>query len=403
MSSILSQKIQNVPASPTLVLAAKARELKAEGKDVISLSVGEPDWGTFNAAKSAGHVAIDEEVTKYTPASGLKELRAAIAEQTNGQYGMNFNFENVTVSSGGKFVIYSALNSILNPGDEVIIPAPFWVSYPTMVELAGGVPKIVHTTAENRFKMTADELSSAITPQTRLLMFNSPSNPTGQVYTRRELESIAEVLKKNPQLVVLSDDIYNRLVFNEEGLAPHFLQGDPELKSRLLMVSGASKSFSMTGWRIGWAVGPTELIQAMGRFQSQAAGCASSISQMATLGAIQNADKEFRMALTCLKERMVHSCEEFSRLEKVHLWEPQGAFYLWVDVTSYLGRIFEGQVINKSREFASELLRSESVAVVPGVDFGQEGFIRVSFAIDNKRMSEAVSRIKKFLSEFKST
>lgn len=396
---IISQRIQKVPGSPTLILAAQARELKAQGKDVISLSVGEPDWGTFDAATSAGHMAIDEGMTKYTPASGLKELREAIAKQVNTQYDTDFGFNNVTVSSGGKFVIYSALNSILDPGDEVIVPAPFWVSYPTMVELAGGVPKIVHTTAENRFKMTADDLRAAITPQTRLLIFNSPSNPTGQVYTKSELEAIVEVLRENSHVIVLSDDIYNRLVFEGE-LAPHLLECDPGLKSRLLIVNGASKSFSMTGWRMGWGVGPLELIQAMGRFQSQAAGCASSISQMATLGAIQGADEEFNRTRTRLKQRMVYSCDEFSRIEGFHLYEPGGAFYLWVDVSSHLNRTFRGQVIKGSHDLASELLKSQSVIVVPGADFGQEGFVRVSFVIENKRMSEAVSRIQRFLREF---
>ncbi len=394
---MISKRVRALPESPTLALAAKAKELKSEGKDVISLAVGEPDWGTLESAKVAGKMAIDQNMTKYTPASGMKELREAIAQQASAQYNMNFNFQQVTISSGAKFMIYSALSSILNPGDEALIPTPFWASYPSIVQLAGGLPKFISTTSKNRFKITPQELNKAITPQTKVFMFNSPSNPTGQIYTKRELQALVDILVQHPHIIILSDDIYSRLIFTEDHCAPHFLQIDQGLAPRLIIVNGASKSFAMTGWRMGWALGPLEIIQAMGRFQSQATGCASSISQAATLGALKNSDEEFKRVLVELKDKMAYAVQAFSQIHGLSLEEPEGAFYLWVDIHSYLSPSSKKYTFQDSREFASELLKSQSVVVVPGADFGQEGFIRVSFAVEKQKISQAASRIQAFL------
>ncbi|MEO0335800.1 MAG: pyridoxal phosphate-dependent aminotransferase, partial [Pseudomonadota bacterium] len=340
---MISDKIKNLKGSPTLTLAAKAGELKAAGEDVISLSVGEPDWDTFDSIKSAAKSALDAGKTKYTPVGGTPELRDAIAKQTAADLRLDYDASNVTVSSGGKFVIYSAFQALLNPGDEVLIPSPYWVSYPDMVSLVGGTPKIVTTKAENGFKMTSTELRDAITDKTKIVVLNSPSNPTGEVYSEPELASLGEVLKVNPNIVVLSDDIYNRLVFVEPFLAPHLLHASPELQDRVLAINGISKTYSMTGWRLGWAVGPKEIIGAMTRYQSQTTSCASSISQAAAVSAVLEGQQELRKTLSMLKERRDFVYTELNKITGITATEPQGAFYIWPDISAHLGKSYNGK------------------------------------------------------------
>lgn len=393
---MLSKRVSSLKGSPTLALAAKAKELKAAGKDVISLSVGEPDWDTFDSIKRAGIAAIEGGQTKYTPAGGTIELKTAIASQTSSDLGLEWKPSEVTVSSGGKYVIFSALQSLVDPGDEVIVPAPYWVSYPDMVQLAGGTPVIADAGKETRFKLDADTLKNAISPKTKLLILNSPSNPTGEMYSREELSDLAGVLKANPNVMVLSDDIYNRLVFNDEGLAPHILHVAPELKDRTVIINGVSKTYSMTGWRLGWALGPAELIAAMGRYQSQSTSCASSITQAASVQAIEGAGPELKEALKLLKTRRDFVYNKLSAIEGIEVTEPQGAFYIWPDVSSFFGKSFEGQEIKGSHDFANALLASETVVTVPGKDFGLEGYLRLSYALGESRMQEAIDRLDRF-------
>ncbi|MCB0407350.1 MAG: pyridoxal phosphate-dependent aminotransferase [Bdellovibrionales bacterium] len=393
---MLSQRVKNLKASPTLALAAKAKELKAAGKDVISLSVGEPDWDTFESIKAAGIKAIQEGQTKYTPASGTPELRKAIAIQTEKEVGIKYSESEVTVSTGGKFVIFSALQSTIDPGDEVLIPAPYWVSYPDMVELAGGVPKIVQTSPENRFKMTTKELESCLSSKTKMLIINSPSNPTGEIYSLAELKSIVEVLKKYPRVIVMSDDIYNRLVFTSEGIAPHLLHVEPSFKSRTLIINGVSKTYSMTGWRLGWALGPSEVISAMNRYQSQSASCASSITQAAAFQALTGSQEELSVALKKLKVRRDFVFTELQKVSGFQVTEPQGAFYIWPNISSFFGKSFNGLKINGSKDFANALLEDQMVVTVPGVEFGQDICLRLSYALEESRMQEAIERIQRF-------
>ncbi|MCB0384963.1 MAG: pyridoxal phosphate-dependent aminotransferase, partial [Bdellovibrionales bacterium] len=272
---MLADRVASLKPSPTLALAAKAKELKKQGHDVYSLTVGEPDWDTFEQIKAAGIEAIKSGQTKYAPANGLPELREAICEQTILDLGHHYDADQVTVSAGAKFVLYSALQSLINPGDEVIIPSPYWVSYPTMVELAGGLPVIAACGPETGFKLTANALERTITPKTKMIILNSPSNPTGSVYSMEEWKQIGDVLKKHKQVIVLSDDIYNRLVFDSSDVAPHILQATPDLADRTVVINGVSKTYSMTGWRLGWAVGPKDVIKAMTNLQSQSVSCAS--------------------------------------------------------------------------------------------------------------------------------
>lgn len=397
---MISKRAANLKPSPTLALAAKAKELASQGHDVISLSVGEPDWDTFDCAKTAGIEAINKGFSKYTPSNGIPELRKAIATQASQETGVEFSADDVTVSTGGKFVIFSALQCAIDPGDEVIVPAPYWVSYPVMVELAGGVPVIANCGEASNFKLTPEILEKSISAKTKMLILNSPSNPTGLMYSKDELSGIAEVLKKHPHIYVLSDDIYNRLIFNGE-VAPHILQVAPDLKSRVLVMNGASKTYSMTGWRVGWALGPREWIKAMNNFQSQSVSQAASISQKAALAAIQQGQPELKASLVKLKARRDKGVALMSELPKIKIAPPDGAFYLWPNISAYFGGEFEGKKISNSSDFSAALLTAQNVAVVPGFEFGLEGYIRVSYALGEERMAEAFVRMERFLRSIK--
>lgn len=396
---MLSNRAKNLKPSPTLFLVAKAKELQAQGHPVISLTVGEPDWETFKAAADAGKEAIDKGITKYTPASGTVELRKAIASKTSSECGVEYTFKDITVGSGAKFIIFAALQMICNPGDEIIVNSPYWVSYPTMIELADGVPVIVDCGEEEHFKMTPEKLEKAITPKTKGFLFCSPSNPTGLVYTREELKALAEVLKRHPQVVVISDDMYNRLMFDGSKLAPHILHVAPELKDRVLLVNGGSKAYSMTGWRIGWAAGPAKLINAMADYQSQSTGSPSSISQHAALAAIQHCEQDILNVVELLIGRKKRVMEGFKKVPALRVIEPQGAFYLWVDMTSLYGKTYQGQKIQSSKDFADILLNKFYVATVPGNECGCDGYLRLSFAVSDAHMTEAIQRMASCIAE----
>lgn len=397
---MISKRAQNLKPSPTLALAAKAKELSAQGHDVISLSVGEPDWDTFECAKSAGIKAIQEGFTKYTPSNGIPELRKAIAQQTSNDLKISYTADDVTVSTGGKFIIFSALQCAINPGDEVIIAAPYWVSYPVMVELAGGLPVIAICDESVSFKLTPAILQKHLTAKTKMLILNSPSNPTGMMYSREELAALAQVLRDHPNVVILSDDIYNRLVFSGE-LAPHILHVAPELKPRVLVMNGASKTYSMTGWRVGWALGPTAWIKAMTNYQSQSVSQAASMAQKATLKAIEDGDKELKISMRELVERKNRALELLSKMQGVRATPPDGAFYIWLDIRELLGKIYGATRLVTSSDLSAALLDSQKVAVVPGIEFGLDGFVRLSFALKSDRMVQAIERMRSFVERLK--
>ncbi len=382
--------------SPTLALAAKAKQLKSEGHDVISLTVGEPDWTTYPKAKEAGKKSIDENKTTYTPASGIPDLKKAIAKLVGPQLGREIKDAEVTVGAGAKFIIFAALAAILDPDDEVIIPSPYWVSYPTMVELAGGVAKTVTCGSETDFKLTPAQLESAINTKTKAILLNSPSNPTGAEYTQEELQALAQVLKKNPQIVIISDDIYNQLSFNADGLSPHILNVEPSFFDRTICINGMSKAYAMTGWRIGWAVGPEAVIKAMGSFQSQTTGAPSSISQWASVTAINDCHKEVKEALVVLKDRKDKFLSMIESVPGMSPFSPQGAFYLWVNVEEWLGKTYQSVKLTDTRVIAEQLLEKEKLAVVPGVEFGLEGYLRLSFAASPSDLERATERLKTF-------
>ncbi len=396
---MLSKRAQNLKTSPTLFLVAKAKELQAQGNDVISLTVGEPDWPTYPVAAEAGIAAIKNGVTKYTAAQGTLELRKAIIHRTKEDLNQEYSVQEVTVTSGAKYAIFAALQVLCDVGDEVIIHSPYWVSYPTMAELAGAIPKIVTCTAKDNFKITAETLEKNINDKTKVFLFCSPSNPTGVVYSKEELQNIGSVLLKYPRIHIISDDIYHRLMFDGSKRAPHILDVAPELKARTVLINGASKAYSMTGWRIGWALGPQKIIQALGDYASQSTGAPCSISQAAVLPALMQSEPELIETNKVLKSRLGVAVEAFSAIKEFKIFEPQGAFYLWVDVTAVLGKTYRGQKISSSQDLGKVLLEKLFVATVPGEEFGNPGYLRLSFAIETKRMLEAIARIKTMVSE----
>jgi aspartate aminotransferase len=393
---VLSKKAQALKPSPTLTIAAKAKELQAQGHQVISLSVGEPDWDTPSVIKDAGIQAIQAGQTKYAPSNGTPQLRTAIAHKTKSLLGVEYSPNEVTVSAGAKFILFSALQALVDPGDEVLIPAPYWVSYPTMVELVDGVPVIVPSDELTGFKAHAHQIEKMITPKTKVLLLNSPNNPTGQMYTRQEIEDIVAMLRKHPKLIVISDDIYNQLVFNGEPVAPHILHVAPEMKSRMVLVNGASKTFSMTGWRLGWALGPEPVIKAMSNYQSQTVSCAAPFTQIAAMAGLQKCDEDTVEHVKVLQHRR----DVFvGALNDVPGWRsgyPQGAFYVWADIRGLFGKTWHGTKLNNSSDVAKALLESQFVAVVPGGESGLEGYLRLSFALHERDLLEAVKRIRLF-------
>lgn len=396
---MLSKRAQNLKASPTLALVARAKELTAQGHDMISLTVGEPDWRTFEIPSKAGIEAIEKGITKYTPANGTVELRQAIVEKIKKDLGLQYTAKQVTVASGAKYVLFAALQVLCNPGDEVIIATPYWVSYPTMVELADGVPHIVECGIKENFKITPEKLEKAINSKTKAFLFCSPSNPTGLLYSAQELRALAEVLKRHPNVVIITDDIYNNLVFDGSKAAPHILQACPELQDRTIAVNGGSKAYSMTGWRIGWASGPEKIITAMADYQSQSTGSPSSISQHAALAAIKGCDPDIAEVVRKLKVRCEAGMQELNKVPLFKAAKPDGAFYFWVDISACLGKKFEGTVVASSKDFCNILLEKYYVATVPGIECGSEGFMRLSFAVSEETMKRGIARMADLVSK----
>lgn len=397
----LAKRTQLMKPSPILALAAKANELKAQGKDVISLTVGEPDWAIADHIKEAAIASIQANKSKYTPSNGIIELRKAVAIQTSEQMRVKYEVSEVTVTAGAKMILFAALQALCEPGEEVILIAPYWASYTTMVEIAEAKCKIVTCDVSSNFKILPQQLEKAISSNTKAIILNSPSNPTGLAYTREELEELVKVLRRHPHVVVLSDDIYNRLMFSGESVAPHILHIAPDFKDRILVMSGASKSFAMTGWRIGWACGPKILIDAMTAYQSQSVSCANATAQWASLEAVENGNGTVQKSVENLKERCEFWLKALTQIPNTLAHRPDGAFYIWFDVQKYLGKTYKGRVMASSQDMSLVLLEDYLIAVVPGIEFGLEGYFRFSFAIDHSKATEACTRMAKFFAELR--
>lgn len=390
----LATRLSRIQPSPTLLMTAKAIALKAEGHDVISLSAGEPDFDTPDHIKAGAIEAIHKGKTKYTAVDGTKELKEAIRNKFQTENNLSYNLDEIMVANGGKQVIFNALMATVNTGDEVIIPAPYWVSYPEMTALFGGNPVIIKTQESNGFKLTAEGLDQAITPKTKWLILNSPSNPTGSVYNKDELQGLINVLLQHPHVNIISDDIYEYLIY--EGEFHSIVTLCPGLKDRTLIVNGVSKSYSMTGWRIGYgASGWKELIKGMAILQSQSTTNASSISQAAACVAI-NAEKNFLIDWKkAFKERRDLAHHLLNQIEGLSCLQPAGAFYLYINCEKFIGRQKpNGQVIQTDTDFVYYLLDQAKVATVSGDGFGLSPYFRISYAVSLKRLEEAIQRIK---------
>ncbi|WP_411818745.1 pyridoxal phosphate-dependent aminotransferase [Hyphococcus sp. DH-69] len=391
-----SAALSRVKPSPTMAATQAARDLKAAGRDIISLGAGEPDFDTPEFVKEAAIAAIRDGKTKYTAVDGIAELKQAIAAKFKRDNDLSYETSQITVAPGGKAVLYNALVATLNPGDEVIIPAPYWVSYPDMVLLTGGKPVIVSADADTNFKLTAEALERAITPNTKWFIFNSPSNPTGAAYSREEIKALTDVLLRHPHVWVLSDDMYEHIVYDGfEFTTPS--QVEPSLYDRTLTVNGASKAYAMTGWRIGFAGGPAPLIKAMAKVMSQSTSNPCSISQYASVAAL-NGDQSFLAERNqAFKERRDLVVDMLNDAEGIECATPEGAFYVYPSCAGTIGKKTpEGVVIESDETFTSELLKTEGVAAVFGAAFGLSPFFRVSYAAATEELRDACSRIQRF-------
>ncbi len=391
----ISKMAASVQPSATLAAGAKARQMKAEGIHVYDFSLGEPDFTTPEHICAAAVKAMKDGHTHYTPASGIAELRAAIGRFYQRNYGLQIAAEQVIVSNGAKHSIHNTLAATVGPGDEVVIPAPYWVSYSDLVQMTGASYVLVPTTLESGFKMTPEQLRKAITPRTRLLMLNSPSNPTGTVYTRQELEALADVILQT-NVAVLSDEIYEKLVYGD-ARATCFATLRPGLAERTITISGVSKSYAMTGWRIGWAVGPLPVIKAMGNVQSQETSSPCSISQYAAVSALdgdQECVEKMRREFEARRELV---CRRLAALPGIRCPIPGGAFYAFFDVSAHFGRTLGGRKVTDSATFCQAALESAHVNLVPGSAFGAEGYARLSFAASREQLNGGLDRLEKML------
>ena len=393
--TFISDSLNRIKPSATMVITAKATQLKREGKKVIGLSSGEPDFDTPQHVKQAAIDAINSGYTKYTNIEGIPELRQSIVEKFKKDNDLNYDVSNVIVGTGGKQILFNALMSSLNKDDEVIIPAPYWVSYPDMTLLADGKPIFVDCSSETNFKLTGEALDKVITKNSKWLILNSPSNPTGSCYSLSELEEIANVVRKHENLYVMTDDIYEYIVYDNFKFYT-LAQVAPDLKERILTVNGVSKSYCMTGWRIGYAAGPSLLIKAMIKIQGQSTSNPSSISQYAALAGISGSKEFLDPCLKAFDERRHFVVDKLNSINGISCILPEGAFYAYPNVSGLIGKKTQnGKILNNDAEIVEWLLESAEVAAVPGVAFGLEPYFRVSYATSLEVLKEAMNRIEK--------
>ena len=394
----LSDRLNRLAPSATLAMSQKSSEMKAQGIDVINMSVGEPDFNTPENIKEAAKKAIDDNFSRYSPVPGYPDLRKAIVAKLKNENGLDYTVNEVIVGTGGKQGICNVILALVNPGDEVIIPAPYWVSYPQMAKLAGGVPVIVNAGFDQDFKMTPEQLEAAITPKTKMLILCSPSNPTGSVYSKEELAALADVLRKHPDVFVLADEIYEHINYIGKH---HSIVQEPGLKEQVIIANGVSKAYAMTGWRIGFLAGPEWIIKGCNKLQGQYTSGTCSVSQKAAEAAYtldQSAVEEMRQAFERRRDLIVKLAKEVPGLE-VNI--PQGAFYLFPKCNSYFGKSNGDKTINNSTDFAMYLLEEAHVATVGGDAFGDPDCFRMSYATSDENIKEAIRRIKEALSKLK--
>ncbi len=392
MDIILSERVQKIKQSPTLAVAQKAAQLRAEGKDVIGLGTGEPDFDTPDHIKQAAIRALQEGHTKYTAVDGITPLKQAIVDKFQNDNQLSYQLNQILVSVGGKQSIFNLTQAFLNEGDEVLIPAPYWVSYPDIALLAGAIPVMLNTTIDDDFKITPEQIEAAITPKTKLMFFNSPSNPSGKAYTFDELKAIGSVLLRHPHVLIATDDMYEHIIWSEGGFH-NILNATPELYDRAVVLNGVSKAYAMTGWRIGYAAGPQKLIGAMKKIQSQSTSNPCSIAQYAALEALTGPQDSVKDMLNTFKLRHDFVYERLGGMDGVRVIPSDGTFYIFPDFSEVIAR----KGLKNDVAFSERLLSVTGVALVPGSAFGNEGCIRISFATSNDVLNDALNRIESFL------
>ena len=395
MSLTLSQKAKSVKPSSTLAITAKAKEMKEKGIDVVGFGAGEPDFNTPDNICNAAMKAIREGFTKYTPASGTNELKEAICKKFKTFNNLEYTPSQIVISNGGKHGLSNVFDAILNPGDEVIIPAPYWLSYPEMVKLSDGIPVYITGSKEQGYKVTAQQIREAVTDKTKALVLNTPSNPTGMIYTRKELEEIAAVAVEC-DFYVVSDEMYEHLTYGEEHVSIASL--NEEIYKRTITCSGMSKSYAMTGWRIGYTASSVEIAKLMSAMQSHATSNPNSIAQKAALEALIGSQDQVKYMCQAFDSRRVHMFERISKMPLISCIEPKGAFYVFIDLADAIGKNYKGEVIADAAKFAEILLRDFAVAVIPCADFGFADHIRLSYAISIEQINKGLDRIEEFLS-----
>ena len=398
--SIISDSLKRIKPSPTIAVTQKAKELKAAGKDVIGLGAGEPDFDTPDNIKKAAIDAIQAGDTKYTAVDGTKDLKEAIVKKFKRENNLNYTIDQITVGAGGKHVIYNLMMATLNKGDEVIIPAPYWVSYPDIVLLAGANPIVIECSEEQGFKISAKDLEAKITNNTKWLILNSPSNPTGACYSEQEIKNLSQVLKRNPHVNILSDDIYEHITY--DNFKFFTIAQIPEIKNKVITMNGVSKSYAMTGWRIGYAAGDKDIIKAIAKIQSQSTTNPSSISQAAAVEALNGKQDFIPVRAKAFQERRDFVVNSLNAIEGISCLKPQGAFYVFPNCKGLIGKKDKsGKKITNDTEFVQSLLENNDVAVVQGSAFGLEGFFRISYATSMEKLEIAMKRIKSFCESLK--
>jgi aspartate aminotransferase len=394
MNHLLSDRINNLSTSQTLAMAALARELKTQGKDIISLSLGEPDFNTPDFVKEAAKKAIDENYSTYTPVDGYLELREAICRKFKRDNNLDYKPSNIVVSTGAKQSLYNIAQVMLNDGDEVILPAPYWVSYYEIIKLSGGVPIVVETSVDSDFKITAEQLEKAITPKTKMMWFSSPCNPSGSVYNREEMTALGKVLNKHPNIYIVADEIYEHINFSGTFCS---IGSIPGLFDRTITVNGVAKAFAMTGWRIGYIGAPEFIAKACTKMQGQVTSGANSIAQRATIAAVDADPSVLNDMVKAFHSRRDLVVRLMREIPGIKLNVPEGAFYVFPDVSSFFGKTFKGTTINTADDLAMYLLSEANVATVTGEAFGNENCLRISYATSEDLLTEAIRRIKEAL------
>ncbi|HHY79989.1 MAG TPA: pyridoxal phosphate-dependent aminotransferase [Thermoanaerobacter sp.] len=392
----LSQNALQITPSMTLEITAKAKQLKAQGIDVIDFGVGEPDFDTPDYIKEAAIDAIKKGYTKYTPSSGISELKKAVCDKLLKDNGLKYQPDQIVISNGAKHSIYNALCAILNPGDEVIIPVPYWLSYPEMVRLAYGKPVFVKTKAENDFKITSEELKNAITSKTKALILNTPNNPTGSVYTKEELEELAKIIEE-ANIFVISDEIYEKLIY--EGSHISIASLNEKIKELTILVNGMSKAYAMTGWRIGYTASSLEIAKVMSNIQSHTTSNPNSIAQYASVAALSGDETVIKRMAEEFNKRRIYMVERINKIKGLKSNKPQGAFYVMVNIDEYIGKEIKGKIIRGSIDFANALIEGANVAVVPALPFGMDNYIRISYATSIENIEKGLNRIEEFLNK----